>query len=81
MPEQVDLDALFASLTPDSPTIVLLDKGGFVWWTHEDRRGEWWLHGVAGPKNPDENGLATEAWMNIFKPDRAKGYGPFRRLT
>lgn len=55
---------------------VLLDSGGFVWWTHEDGEGRW-LAGVAEPKRSGQIGTAIEAWMNLMSPQRAAAFGPF----
>lgn len=62
-------------------TVVLLDSGGFVWWSSEDRHGDFWLEGCAGPCDPDDQGLAVRAWMNKMAPEEAVAYGPFMIIS
>lgn len=59
-------------------SVVLLDSGGFVWWTDVDRRGDVLLHGVGIPARAGARGLAVEAYLNIMSPEEAVPYGPFR---
>ncbi len=55
---------------------VLLDKGGFVWWTTYVDDGPW-LAGSACRARSGETGMAIEAFMNLMSPGQAAPYGPF----
>lgn len=64
------------SLFQDEGKAVLIDSGGFVWWTVEDETG-YWLAGVAEPARKGTHGTAIQAWMNLMTPEQAAAYGPF----
>lgn len=64
------------ALSSSNSKAVLLDSGGFVWWTYTNDEG-YWMAGAVSPARAGTHGTAIQAWMNLMTPEQAAAYGPF----